>query len=303
MAVPGFQDFMLPFLQLCSDGVEHRLTDITDSLSDRLNLSPEDRRERVPSGVQTKVHNRCSWSGTYLKKAGLLESPARGKYRITELGRSVLRENPPRIDMAFLDRYEAFREFKTLRNGPDDAAPPAPEPVEQETPEEQLEGAYQVLRKALAQDLVERIKRCPPSFLERLVVDLLVAMGYGGSRKDAGAAVGGSGDDGIDGIIKEDRLGLDAVYLQAKRHEATIGRPAIQAFVGSLEGHRANKGVFITTSTFSADAREYVNRIAKKIVLIDGEQLGQLMIDHGIGVTEVAHYAVKKADADYFEEQ
>ncbi|MBC6937830.1 MAG: hypothetical protein DWB42_18655 [Chloroflexi bacterium] len=179
---------------------------------------------------------------------------------------------------------------------------PENEPERTNTPEEILEASYQDLRTDLAKELLERVKACSPRFFEKLVVDLLLAMGYGGSRKDAGAAIGQSGDGGIDGIIKEDRLGLDIVYVQAKRWDGTVGRPVVQAFAGSLEGFRARKGVFITTSTFSKDAREYVERIEKKIVLIDGEQLAQFMIDYGIGVTEVATYTVKKADQDYFGE-
>ncbi len=173
----------------------------------------------------------------------------------------------------------------------------------QRTPFETLEVAYQDLRRALAQDVLDRVKRCSLKFFEKLVVDLLVAIGYGGSKKDAGQAVGRCGDDGVDGIIKEDKLGLDVVYIQAKRWEGTVGRPTVQEFAGSLEGHRARKGVLMTTSRFSQDAKDYVGRIEKKIVLIDGEQLAQLMIDHGIGVTEVVSYAVKRVDSDYFEEE
>jgi restriction system protein len=230
----------------------------------------------------------------------LLESTGRGRFRITPLGLEVLHARPERIDIAFLERFPGFKEFKTYK-GPELSDTSTQEVTE--TPEESLETAYQDLRRSLAEDILERVKRCSPQFFEKLVVDLLVAMGYGGSRKDAGKAVGKSGDGGVDGIIKEDRLGLDAVYIQAKRWEAAVGRPVVQGFAGSLEGYRARKGVLISTSTFTAEAQDYINRIEKKIVLIDGEQLAQFMIDHNVGVMEVATYRVKKANADYFDEE
>jgi restriction system protein len=294
MAVPGFQALMLPLLKIAGDGREHSLDEAIESLAVQFALGGEDRKELLPSGRQVRFDNRAGWARTYLKKAGLLESTGRGKFRITERGLGVLKGNPTSIDVRFLARYPEFVEFKK-------ATKREPEGEEAgQTPEEALELGYQNLTRTLAQDLLERIKSCSPRFFENLVVDLLVAMGYGGSRKDAGQAVGQSGDGGIDGIIKEDKLGLDVVYVQAKRWEASVGRPIVQAFAGSLEGQRARKGVFITTSQFSPDARDYVTRIEKKIVLIDGQQLAQLMIDHGVGVTELASYTVKKVDMDYF---
>jgi len=300
MSVPTFQDIMLPLLQFASDGKEHTLEEAIETLATKMEVKEEDRKELLPSGNQYRFDNRVGWARTYLKKAGLLESLTRGKFRITPRGLDTLKQNPSRVDRKFLQQFTEFREFQSASRVADITEDENNQP--NQTPEEVLETSYQSLRQALAQDLLERIKKCSPRFFERLVVDLLVAMGYGGSRKDAGQAIGQSGDGGIDGIIKEDRLGLDAVFIQAKRWDTTIGRPMVQAFAGSLEGQRARKGVLITTSQFSQDAKDYVTRIEKRIVLIDGEQLAQLMIDHGIGVTEIATYAVKKIDLDYFGE-
>lgn len=299
MAIPDYQSLMLPLLKLAQDGQDHSLSESIDTLAPEFRLTGEERKELLSSGRQAKFDNRVGWARTYLKKAGLLESTGRAKFRITERGLEVLRHSPTRIDVRFLMQYPEFAEFQNRpsqsvvqQNGHGE------EPAQ--TPEELLEANYQNLRQDLSQELLERIMSCSPQFFETLVVDLLVAMGYGGSRKDAGQAVGQSGDGGIDGIIKEDKLGLDIVYIQAKRWEGTVGRQVVQAFAGSLEGQRARKGVLITTSQFSQGAKEYVNRIEKKIVLIDGEQLAQLMIDHGIGVTQVASYVVSRVDLDYF---
>lgn len=300
MAVPGFQRLMLPLLAIAGDGHEHSLSEAIETLSQHFELSDRDRNELLPSGKQPKFDNRVSWARTYLKKAGLLVYTGRGKFQITNLGLEVLADNPPEINIRFLEQFPEFVVFRSLREQ-DDGQTEEEEP--DRTPEEVLESSYQGLRDELARDLLERILECSPRFFESLVVDLLVAMGYGGSRKDAGEAVGRSGDGGVDGIIKEDKLGLDVVYVQAKRWEGSVGRPTAQAFAGSLEGFRARKGVLITTSRFSQDAKDYVQRIEKKIVLIDGEQLAQLMIDYGLGVSEVATYAVKRIDIDYFGEE
>lgn len=299
MPVPDYQSLMLPLLKLIRDKQEHMFSDAIDTLAREFHLTEAERKEILPSGIQAKFDNRVGWARTYLKKAGLLESVGRGKFRITERGIQVLDSNPASINVKFLRQFPEFLEFqKSARPENKDEKDDEPN----QTPEENLETSYQNLRRELAQELLDRIKSLSPKFFEKLVVDLLVAMGYGGSRKDAGQAVGQSGDGGIDGIIKEDKLGLDVVYIQAKRWESTVGRPVVQAFAGSLEGQRARKGVLITTSQFSQDAKEYVNRIEKKIVLVDGEQLAQLMIEHGIGVTEIANYIVKKIDLDYFGE-
>ncbi len=300
MAVPDYQSLMLPLLRLAADGKDHALRDAIEKLAEQFRLSPEDREEMLPSGTQRKFDNRVGWARTYMQKAGLLDRPRRGYLRITERGRDVLLTEPERIDVDFLKQYPEFLAFQTASR---------PEPLEtaastkqtDQTPEELLESSYQELRDNLAQKLLEKTKNCSPEFFEQLVVDLLVAMGYGGSRKDAGKSVGRTGDGGVDGVINEDRLGLDVIYVQAKRWKGTVGRPVVQTFAGSLEGYRARKGVLITTSRFSDDALEYVRQIERKIVLIDGQRLTQLMIDHGVGVTEDRTFAVKRMDSDYFE--
>ncbi|MBU8900839.1 restriction endonuclease [Corallococcus sp. M34] len=301
MPIPDFQSAMLPVLRLAQDGKDHTLREAAEAITVEFKATEEERNELLPSGRQRRIHNRVGWAKTYLQKAGLLEPNGRGRFRITSRGREVLQRRPSRIDMKFLEQFPEYNAFAALRHDADEAEPSAPElPSATETPEEILEESYQELRRRLADELLDRIKACDPKFFEKLVVDLLVTMGYGGSRKDAGQAVGQSGDEGIDGIIKEDRLGLDVVYIQAKRWNNTVGRPVVQAFAGSLEGQRARKGVLITTSDFSREARDYVRQIEKKIVLIDGGELAKLMIDHGVGVTEVATYTVKKLDLDYF---
>jgi restriction system protein len=304
MAVPDFQSVMLPLLKVLGDGEEHSLHEVISTLADQFDLTDEERRELLPSGRQAKLDNRVGWARTYLKKAGLLESTGRGKFRINDRGLDVLRENPLEINVKYLEQFSEFLEFRdgSTRDANIDLKDDAADKIK--TPEEILEAGYQNLRGDLAQDLLDRIMGCSPEFFEKLVVDLLVAMGYGGSRKDAGEAVGRSGDGGIDGIIKEDKLGLAAVDIQAKRWEGTVGRPAVQAFAGSLMGNRAGKGVFITTSQFTKEASDYVKAIQQpKIVLIGGEQLAQFMIDHDIGVADVATYRVKRVDLDYFGEE
>jgi restriction system protein len=297
MPVPDFQTVMLPLLKIASDGQEHTLLDADEKLAAAFGLSDEDRNELLPSGTQSKFYNRVRWAGTYLRKAGLIASAKRGKFGITTRGQEVLKASPQSITVQYLLQFPEFVEFRAQSQpSSKDGHKEIVTDEQGQTPEETLESAYQKLRLALAQELLDRIKGCSPKFFERLVVDLLVAMGYGGSRKDAGQAVGQSGDAGIDGIIKEDKLGLDVVYIQAKRWEGVVGRPVVQAFAGSLEGQRARKGVLITTSKFSPEAFAYVGIIEKKIVLIDGAQLAQLMLDHGVGVNEVVSYAVKRVD-------
>jgi len=299
MAIPDYQATMLPLLRFAGDGAEHSLREAIEALAGEFKLSDEERRELLPSGQQEIFDNRVGWARTYMKKAGLLRTTRRGFFEITERGNEALKKKPGRIDGKFLEQYQEFREFKSLRRQP--AANGEQEELElTRTPEEALERAYQNLRSDLAADLITQIKQSPPSLFERLVVELLVKMGYGGSRKDAGKAIGKSGDEGIDGIIKEDRLGLDIIYIQAKRWENTVGRPEIQKFAGALQGQRARKGIFITTSDFSSEAHDYASRIESKIILIDGEQLAQMLIDHNIGVSPVASYEIKRVDSDYF---
>jgi len=297
MAVPDFQTLMLPLLKIAGDRREHRIAESIDRIALELGLSEDERRELLSSGKQARFDNRVGWARTYLKKAGLIDYTGVGRFRITDRGVNALADSPPRIDIKSLKRFPEFLEFLNLQQHENKAAERAEEP--ERTPEEALENNYDYLRRGLAQELLERAKSCSPRFFEKLVLDLLVAMNYGGSPEDA-ARVGRIGDGGIDGTIKEDKLGLDVVYVQAKRWQGTVGRPIVQGFAGSLEGQRARKGVLITTSSFSPDAREYVEKIEKKIVLIDGEELSQLMIDHGVGVTVVATYVVNRVDHDYF---
>lgn len=302
MAVPDFQTVMLPLLRFAADQQEHETRAAIDALADQFHLSEAERAQLLPSGQQAVFDNRVHWAISHLKHAGLLERPRRGSFRITARGLEALRQNPPRIDLRFLAQYPEFVQFREgsrkERNGQ-----PSGEQLEapsQQTPEEMLEYGYQRIRQELAQDILARIKSCSPTFFERLVVELLVKMGYGGSRRDAGEAVGRSGDEGIDGIIKEDRLGLDTIYIQAKRWQGTVGRPEIHRFAGALLGQRARKGIFITTSEFSRDARDYASNIDSKIVLIDGEHLAQLMIDYDVGVSRASAYEIKRIDSDYF---
>ena len=300
MTLPDYQSIMLPLLRLAGDGQEHSLRETIETLSDGFGLSDEDRRELLPSGRQPTFDNRVGWARTYLKKAGLLESTRRGYFRITKRGHGVLEKDPSDIDTEYLRQFPEFVEFQTPKQK--DTQKQRPESDDSATPEEEIEAAYQTLRESLVTELLDTVKSCSPAFFEQLVVDLLVKMGYGGTRKDAGQAIGRSGDGGIDGIIKEDRLGLDIVYVQAKKWENTVSRPEIQKFAGALQGQRARRGVFITTSGFSSAARDYVSRIDSKIVLIDGITLAQLMHDFNIGVTEAATYELKRIDSDYFVE-
>ena len=298
MPIPDYESIMLHLLKLTSDGKEHLMSKDREILANTVfYLTDDERRVLLPSGRSKMYDNRFGWARTYLTKAGLVEVTGRGKYKITPRGVDVFKKNPPIIDNDFLMQFSEFQDFKksSRQNGVEKMPKPTPQ-----TPEEVLESVYNEMRQHLEQDILERVKVCDPSFFEQLVVDLIVKMGYGGSRKDAGEAIGGSGDGGIDGRIKEDRLGLDTIYIQAKRWEGSVGRPVVQAFAGSLEGQRAKKGIFITTSKFSQDAKDYVKIIEKKIVLIDGEQLAQFMIDYDVGVTETASYVIKKIDSDYF---
>jgi restriction system protein len=306
MPVPGYQEFMRPLLETVSDGGDHNVREAYTRVADRLGVTEADRQELIPSGSQRLLDNRAGWAKTYLLKAGLLESPRRAFIRITARGREAL-GGSERIDSRYLRRFPEFLEFQRSDGGEEkgDEAEKAREvaATAETTPEELILSGYRQIQAALASDLLDRVKAASPAFFERLVVQLLVAMGYGGSIEDAGKALGKPGDEGIDGIIKEDRLGLDVIYLQGKRWEKTIGRPDIQQFAGALQGQRARKGVFITTSTFSADARQYAERIDTRIILIDGTELAKLMIAHGVGVTPVAVYELKRVDSDFFAEE
>jgi restriction system protein len=302
--IPDYQTAMLPTLNTLADGEVWRSGEIRDRVAMVFKLSEEEQRELVPSGQKTLFSDRVSWALTYMKKAGLVETVKRAHYRITPKGRTLLQSNPSRVDLSVLAQYPEFVEWKERSDAPKAGKSLTAPPEESlETPEESLDSAYQALRKAIEADLLDQVKAMPPAFFEKLVVQLLVAMGYGGSLKDAGQAVGKSGDGGIDGIIKEDKLGLDVIHIQAKRWQGTVGRPEIQSFAGSLDGVKAKKGIFITTSSFSNDARVYVDKIDKRIVLVDGERLAALMFEHNVGVTKVASYDVKQVDGDYFSEE
>ncbi len=302
MAIPDYQSLMLSVLQFLADKKEHSFRETVEVMAKESQLSEEEMRELLPSGKQPIFANRVGWARTYMKKAGLLESTKRGSFRITDRGLSILRQKPTKINVTYLKQFPEFVEFQTVKHEKAEEQKGLEEEKEK-TPEELLENAHQQINDQLVSDLLKQIKEIPPPLFEKVVVELLVSMGYGGTLRDAGQAIGKSGDEGIDGVIKEDRLGLDAIYLQAKKWENTVGRPEIQKFAGALQGQRAKKGIFITTSNFSKEAHDYTSRIDTKIVLIDGEQLARLMIDHNIGVTSIGKYEVKKIDSDYFSEE
>lgn len=304
---------MLPLLRFAATGQLHPFRTVVDEMVRCFNISEEEQSQLLPSGKYPIFRSRVGWAKTYLTKAGLVELPQRGSLRITSRGQEALTQNPARIDNAFLNQYAEFREFQK-RSAPKSKQSEILDlnPVQSiarlenhQTPDERLESAFQDIYDSLAQDLLAQVKTCSPRFFERLVVDLLVAMGYGGSIEDAAEVVGKSGDGGIDGIIKEDRLGLDAIYIQAKKWEDArpVSRPDVQGFVGALSGHHASKGVFITTGRFAAPAREFVKNLNYKVVLIDGEQLARYMMDFNIGVSLRQSYHVKKIDSDYFSEE
>lgn len=303
MPIPDYQTLMLPLLRFAADGNDHTTREAVEVLATEFQLTPAERNELLASGQQAIFNNRVGWANSYLKKAGLLESPRRGALRITARGKQILEDNPARIDVKYLECFPEFIEFRDAsRNNRETTTTESVAIVTEQTPEEALELAHQSLRLSLAQDILSRILSCSPTFFERLVVELLVKMGYGGSRRDAGERIGQSGDGGIDGIIKEDRLGLDTIYIQAKRWQGSVGRPEIQKFVGALQGQRAKKGVFIATSSYTAEAIDYASRIDTKVVLIDGQLLANLMMDFDVGVSVSASYIVKRIDSDYFEE-
>lgn len=307
MAVPDYQSLMLPLLQYVGTKKDETSnSEAVEALAKELSLTDEDLKEMLPSGVQSTFVNRVGWAATYMKKAGLLEATRRGYFRITPRGQKLLKKKPSAINVKLLKRYPEFLEFQQLKGtrsaSKGDTSGTASD-LSTATPSEALETAYENLRDELADELLSKLKKSSPAFFERVVVELLVKMGYGGSRADAGKAIGRSGDGGIDGIIKEDKLGLDVVYIQAKRWESNpVGRPDVMQFAGALQAQKANKGIFITTSRFTDDAKRYVAQIGSKIVLIDGEQLTNLMIDSDVGVSTISLYPVKKIDADYFDE-
>lgn len=301
--IPDYQTIMLPLLELVADGKTYTSREAIEGLAERYNLTEEERKELLPSGQQPVFDNRVGWARTYLKKAGLVKSEKRGTMSITEKGKQVLSQKPSRIDISFLEQFPEFVEFRTGKNKVKAVdQQEADIEAEEQTPEELLEYAHQKLQQDLAAELLLTIKEASPRFFENLVVDLLLQMGYGGSRADAGRAIGKTSDGGIDGIIKEDKLGLDIIYIQAKRWENSVPIKEIRDFAGALLGNKARKGVFITTSSFPASAHEYVRSIEPKIILIDGQQLARLMIEHNVGVSPQKTFQVKRIDSDYFEE-
>jgi len=300
MPIPDYQEVMLPVLECLADGKEHSLADVREAISDRFALTEEERNELIPSGKQRVIANRVGWARTYMKKAGLLAYPKRGHLLITDSGLDLLKEQPAAVDVKLLKRYPGFLEFWTRK--PDDGEEVSAV-AESKTPEEVLQESYDEIRANLEGEILQLVLSCTPGYFERIVVELLVKMGYGGSLQDAGEVLGKSGDEGVDGVIKEDRLGLDLLYVQAKRWENQVSRPEVQKFAGALQGKKAKKGVFITTSGFSSGARDFAESIDSRLVLIDGRELARLMVDFDLGVSTESTFAIKKIDHDYFDEE
>lgn len=302
--IPDFQTIMLPFMQILSDRQEHSTNETNEKLAEYFNLTETDLNEYLPSGIAKTFPNRVAWSKSHLKMAGLIENTKRSIFKLTDAGIKFLEINPNEINLKTLRTLPTYLERTgNGRSKEEEAIEEQSSSLNSDTPEEILEKSYLSVRKNLAQELLLRIKSCSPIFFENLVVELLVKMGYGGSIKDAGRSIGRSGDEGIDGIIKEDKLGLDVIYIQAKRWESVVGRPEIQKFVGALAGQGAKKGVFITTSRFTNEAREYQPRNETKIVLIDGGHLAELMIDHNLAVSTTNVFEIKRIDTDYFTDE
>lgn len=310
MTIPDYQTLMLPVLRCYATPGDHRVGDVADRIADELHLSEADRAQLMPSGKQRLLHNRVHWAKFYMDKAGLVRSVSRGRFAITDEGLALLNTKPGRIGVDTLMAYPAFRKFyKPSNDAAGDSvigiADATQSDLQAVSPEERIQDAFLSMQKALQAELLERISDNTPSFFEDLIVTLLVGMGYGGSYQDAAKRLGGTGDGGVDGVINEDRLGLDRVYVQAKRYAAsvTIGRPDVQGFVGSLVGLGATKGVFVTTSTFSGQARDYVKNIPQRVVLIDGPTLASLMIEHGVGVRTSQTITIRRLDEDFFSEE
>jgi len=302
MSIPVWQSIFLPLLRMAADGQQHRVKEAIEKLGVEFGLSSQELDEVYPQSGIPVFSTRVRWADVYLTKAGLLEHAERGRFRITGRGRTVLASNPSVLGVKDLEQYDEFREFKR-KSRPKDV-PDVDQDLSTQPPQEVIEAAYQTWYRNLSEQLLARVHGASPKFFEKLVVDLLVAMGYGGSRKDAGRVIGKTGDEGIDGLIKEDKLGLDVIYIQAKRWQGAVSRKDVQAFAGALDGQRATKGVMITTSRFTDDAGEFSEKSSRKIILIDGERLADLMIEHGIGVSDKDKpaYVLKDVDSDYFEE-
>ena len=304
MSIPKYDEMYRAFLDCLADGQPHRSKEVKDTVAGVFSVSEKERAEMLPSGKQQLFDNRIGWTRTYLKKAGLVQSPSRGVYVITSAGKQVLNENPPHIDNLYLQRFESFRKF--ISPDDEDSGTPAPaEKVSGKTPQDILDEAFQQINTTLADDLLSEIMKQPPAFFEHLVVKLLTRMGYGGSIENAGTVIGQTGDEGIDGIIREDKLGFSLIYIQAKRWDCdnTVGRPEIQKFVGALAGQGASKGLFITTAKVTKEARQYAEKQhTTKVVLVDGTTLAKLMIEYNLGVSIEATYKIKRIDSDFFAE-
>jgi restriction system protein len=305
MPIPDFETIMLPMLQTLTDGKERRMKDVTDQLAEHFRLTEEERKQFMPSGPPNRLFvNRVGWAKANLKAAGLIDNPSWGKICLSEEGRRVLDKRPAKVDMEVLRSYESYRDFYSIRK-PEGSDPPTTKennrPVilgSEKTPRELFEASFETLRKATADELLSRLRKCSSGFFEQVVVRLMVAMGYGD-----GQVTGKVGDRGIDGVIKQDKLGLDVVCLQAKQWQGTVGGPDVRGFVGSMDYHKARKGVFLTTSSFTRDAQDYVKVIeGKKVILIDGERLAELMLEHDVGVITSRVYELKEVSNDFFDE-
>lgn len=300
--IPTYDTIMLPLLRLLSDGQIHSISEAHDKLSVEFELSDEEIRDLLPSGTQPTFRNRLGWAKTYLKKAGLLDSPKRGSFQITTRGKELLSQNLSKIDKSVLEKYPEFNEFQSITNKKVKKQAIDSGKSSELDPKETLELAYQTIKDDLSKEVLSIVKDGSPGFFENLVVDLLIGMGYGGSRKDAGRAVGKSNDGGIDGIIKEDKLGLDTIFIQAKKWEGSVPVKEVRDFTGALASKKAKKGIFIATSYFPKSVYEFVNQVEYKIILIDGERLADLMIEYNVGVSTSQTYHLKSIDSDYFEE-
>jgi restriction system protein len=303
MPIPDFQTCFLPVLQYLADGVERSNQEIYSAMEEEFNLSEIEKNELLPSGKQRVFTNRVAWAKSHLKQAGLLSSPRRGFYQITPQGEQIAKTRKERINIAFLNKYDSFVQFRSRKKEDRKNLDSGEAPPEGRTPEEDIESGMEALNERLKQDLIASLKNCSPRFFEGIVIDLLLAMGYGGSRQEAGRLTGKGSDGGIDGIINEDKLGLDVIYVQAKRWNNAIGRPEVQQFAGALQGNRAKKGIYITTSTFTREAQDFAQNIDSKVILIDGQKMADLMIEHDVGVASVQIFKIKKIDSDYFLEE
>lgn len=307
MAIPDYQSLMLPVLRIAAEG-ETRVPAVAQIIADQLGLTEDEREELLPSGKQRLLHNRVHWAKFYMSKAGLIDSPKRGVFVASSAGKMLLDTNPESIGVETLKSFPAFAEFygqTETSADPEHAIAAVAAANSGVTPEEQIDGAYAIMLAALKADLLQRVLEQSPAFFEHLIVELLVAMGYGGSHEDAARQLGKSGDGGIDGVIDEDRLGLDRIYVQAKRYAvgSSVGRPEVQGFIGSLVGLGANKGVFVTTSTFSKQAIEYIRGLQQRVILIDGARLTELMVEFGVGVRTSRAITVKRLDEDFFSDE